>query len=89
MRSDSDFDTWFLLRLAEFVLRCRGVDFTWRNSAPVLEDRYELVKINRASARALDSWQSRSLSVLRGGRAYTDGRGKVDVCQRKRKTWVA
>lgn len=81
MRNDIDFDTWFLLRLAEFILRCRGVDFKWRNKPPVLEDRYELAKISRADARAFDCWQSRSLSILDGSGKNPERWGKTDICQ--------
>jgi hypothetical protein len=69
MRSDKDFDTWFLLRLAEFVLRCQGVDFKWRNDPSVLDrNRYELVKNSRNNARAVNRWNARRLSILNGDR---------------------
>lgn len=83
-RNDTDFDTWFLLRLAEFVLRCRGVDFKWRNDAPVLEDRYNVVKNNRASARAFDRWQSRSMSVFGGDGTDSQRRRAADIRERER-----
>lgn len=81
MRSDKDFDTWFLLRLAEFVLRCRGVDFKWRNSASVLgENENELGKIDRNVARSVNINSYERLSVFDGGGKNSDGGGKVDVC---------
>lgn len=64
MISDKDFDTWFLLRLAEFVLRCQGVDFKWRNSAPVLEENEnELDKNDRIGANFVNFNNIKRLSI--------------------------
>lgn len=84
MIEDKDFDNWFLLRLAEFVLRCQGVDFNRPNTGPVLEDRYNVVKNNRASARAFDRWQSRGLSVFCCDGTDSQRRRAADIRERER-----
>ena len=67
MRSDKDFDTWFLIRLCKFVLRCQGIDFNRLNSEPVLE-RYdnELAKNSRDNARIIALDKLGRLSIQHG-----------------------